>query len=572
VPVSRPLRNPFFCHPGLFRALAGADNLAVIHPESRLRRYWDFSILAAAIYAALTIPISVVFRSASPGLSLVSDLLVVLVFMADIGMNFNTSFRSQGKLVEERATVARRYVRGWLWLDVTAALPIGVIFALTASTSGGTALQLLRLIPLLKLIRIGRTLGRIGDTNVNPAILRLSQLVFWILLAAHVISCGWMLIAGNPDGLAPRDRYIEAFYWTITTLTTIGYGDITPSGSAQIAFVVLIEILGAGMYGLVIGNIANLIANIDVAKTQYREKLDKVSAFLKYRNIPGDLQRKINNYYTYLWESRRGYAESSVLDDLPDPLKVSVSLFLNKEIIEKVPIFEKASDDLIRDIIMNLQPVVFTPEDYIVRAGETGFDMFFISKGSVDVVSPNERMVYATLRDGQFFGEIALLLSTPRTATIKAREYCDLYRLDKETFDRVVSRYPEFAETIQELAESRRAENEATISQSTPAAEGDDEEMIVPEEHVWQITAELTTSGVLLEWEPLSGAERYEVIRRVPESGRWRVLTRNAQDTSYVDASRLSDQTTDSVTYRVRPVRPSGAGAWSRPVAASLRR
>ncbi len=102
--------------------------------------------------------------------------------------------------------------------------------------------------------------------------------------------------------------------------------------------------------------------------------------------------------------------------------------------------------------------MVFTPGDTIFKAGEVGFDMYFISRGSVDVMSADEQTIYATLREGQFFGEIALLLSTPRNATIKAREYCDLYRLDKETFDRVLKRYPEFAETIYEMADKRRAE------------------------------------------------------------------------------------------------------------------
>jgi voltage-gated potassium channel len=264
-----------------------------------------------------------------------------------------------------------------------------------------------------------------------------------------------------PEGTTKFVRYLNAFYWTITTLTTIGYGDITPDTPGQTFYVILIEILGAGMYGLVIGNIANLIANIDVAKTQYKEKLDKINTFLKYRNIPFNLQRKINDYYNYLWESRRGYDESSVLADLPGPLKESVSLFLNKEIIEKVPIFEAASTDLIKDVVMNMEPVVFTPGDYIVRAGEVGYDMFFISRGRVDVMSADEQTSYAILSAGQFFGEIALLLSMPRTATIKATEYCDLYRLDKETFDRILTRYPDFLENIQALAEQRRAEIDA---------------------------------------------------------------------------------------------------------------
>ncbi|MBN2049900.1 MAG: cyclic nucleotide-binding domain-containing protein, partial [Spirochaetales bacterium] len=128
---------------------------------------------------------------------------------------------------------------------------------------------------------------------------------------------------------------------------------------------------------------------------------------------------------------------------------------------EKVPLFKNAGDDLIREIILNLEPVVFTPGDYIVKAGEVGFDMFFISRGSVDVLSADEKTRYTSLTSGSFFGEIALLLSSPRTATIKATEYCDLYRLDKETFDGIIARYPDFEASVKELAEKRKAEIEA---------------------------------------------------------------------------------------------------------------
>ena len=105
--------------------------------------------------------------------------------------------------------------------------------------------------------------------------------------------------------------------------------------------------------------------------------------------------------------------------------------------------------------VLNLRPVVFSPGDRIIRAGELGFEMYFISQGSVDVLSADEKAVYASLTAGQFFGEIALLLSKPRNATVRAREYCDLYRLDKESFDRVVGHYPAFADTIRELAAKR---------------------------------------------------------------------------------------------------------------------
>ena len=443
----------------LLKALP-SDKYNMLHLESRFKRGWDLGVLATTIVTAIIIPFSVVFGTTGKPVPIIATALSTLVFIIDVVFSFNTSFNYQGKVIQRKKAIALRYLKGWFTVDLAAALPLGLILTLISTPEFGV-INLIRVFALVKLFRVAKTMQQIGGTNINPAILRLFLLIFWILLAAHVVGCGWIFLTEAPEGATHYERYIRAFYWTITTLTTIGYGDITPDTSTQTLYVILIELLGAGMYGLVIGNIANLIANIDVAKTQYKEKLDKINTFLKYRNIPMAMQKKINNYYNYLWESRRGYDESSVLADLPGPLKESVSLYLNKEIIEKVPIFEAASMDLIKDVIMNMEPVVFTPGDYIVRAGEVGFDMYFISRGRVDVMSADEQTTYAVLAAGQFFGEIALLLSMPRTATIKATEYCDLYRLDKETFDRILTRYPDFMTNIQSLADQRKAEIEA---------------------------------------------------------------------------------------------------------------
>ncbi len=110
-----------------------------------------------------------------------------------------------------------------------------------------------------------------------------------------------------------------------------------------------------------------------------------------------------------------------------------------------MPLFLGAGDAFIREIALEMHSVVFTPGDFILRAGEPGGDMYFINRGRVEVLGPDGRTIYDVLGDGDYFGEIALVLHQPRTASVRALDYCDLYQLDKAMFDRVLTHFPDIA-------------------------------------------------------------------------------------------------------------------------------
>ena len=433
-----------------------------LNPESRFKIAWEIYILLITVLITILAPLFVVFDMRSTRQFHIIDIIVTISFVIDIMISFNSAFMVKMNLITDRKIIARRYLKSWFLWDLIAAIPFSWFLSITPSGSIARTVRFFRLGRLFKLLVSSKTLKRVHKINgTNPALMRLFLLIFWIFVASHLIACGWIFIEGpivymKTEAITNGVIYLEAFYWTVTTLTTIGYGDITPQTPVQFVYAIFVMLLGAAIYGFIIGNIANIIANIDVAKSQFRDKIENIDTFLKYRNIPVNLQKRIHEYYDYLWQTRRCYDESTIIEELPKSLKTQVSLFLNKNIIAKVPFFQKADIAFIKDIILNLKPVICTPGERIVTHGEIGYEMYFISRGEVAVRNETETVTYATLSTGQFFGEIALLLSSPRTATVRAKTYCDLYMLDKKTFDSILQNYPKFADELKQLAEKRR--------------------------------------------------------------------------------------------------------------------
>jgi glucose-6-phosphate 1-dehydrogenase len=126
----------------------------------------------------------------------------------------------------------------------------------------------------------------------------------------------------------------------------------------------------------------------------------------------------------------------------------------NREALEKVPLFQGADAVLLGSLIMALKPVVFQPGDVVIRKGEVGSEMYLISRGDVEVIDEGGRVV-ATLGEGNFFGEISLMTSAPRNATVRAKSYCDFFVLDKTDFARVLKDRPQFLKSMMDIARAR---------------------------------------------------------------------------------------------------------------------
>ena len=407
---------------------------------------WDLAVLAATVFLAIVMPIEAVFEDLNAAWLIVASVLVTALLAADIRRRMRTD---------------PAYIQGWFTVDLLAAIPFDLL-AEIPGISGGGAAAVFRYLALLRVLRVARVFLLQREwrlrTSFNPAVLRLAFFAFWVALLAHWIACGWIAIDGFESGPADLPPYQSSLYWTITTMTTVGYGDIVPSGQGQTAYTMVTMALGAAMYGYIIGNVASLLANIDVVRARHLRRLETVNNFMRDRGVPRDLQARVRDYYNYRWQSRMGQ-QAEMLEDLPKPLRVEIALHLNRNILRKVPVLERASEELLRELVLHLKPMVFVPGQALMRRGETGHELYFINKGSVEVLGQDDEEVIAILSDGAFVGEMALLDSTPRANTVRASDYCNVYALERGDFEAALDSFPEIADEIRVIADRRRDES-----------------------------------------------------------------------------------------------------------------
>ena len=419
---------------------------------------WDLITLTATLAVAVATPLELVFDFATQSWWVALALVMAAPLAVDVGRRMTRPILVVDRWITDRAAVRRRYLRSWFAVDLLAAIPFGVLAALPSS---GIVKSVLTVLAITRVLRMGRIMllqrRWRARTSLNPAVLRLSFLVLWIAILSHWIACGWIALGGDLNRYPELPAYQQAIYWTITTLTTVGYGDITPQGSPQVWYTMVVMALGAAIYGYAIGNVANLLTNLDLLRSQHLGRIETISSFLRDRHVPRHLQAEVRNYYNYIWDTRVGN-QAEMLDDLPASLRVEIAMHLNQHILEKVPLFAGVSETFMRQLVLQLEPSVAIPGEPIVRRGEVGHRMYFINKGTVDVLAPGEDGVVATLSDGDFFGELALLTSEPRSNTVVAREYCNLFTVNRASFDRVLQDFPDFATEVRRVAAERRSD------------------------------------------------------------------------------------------------------------------
>jgi hypothetical protein len=410
-------------------------------------QYLRLLSIVGSMMVGFWIPIRMIGYLHIPALEIPCDLMVSLVALANICLHFHDTDKDPKLLKSWRSPS--------LQIDVLCALPLGLIAMFFFHSDIVDGVWLFSLLLLRHIRHIKRFLD--GFPALQPITYRLIPLVISMPLLVHLVSCGWIALGSGTAGNDPDQllTYVKAVYWCFTTLTTVGYGDISAKTVGQMLFTCGIQVLGVGVFGFILSNVASVLARSDAAREHHMDNLDKIETFMNLHHTPLALRSKIRTYYHYMWINKKGYQDDSLLDGLPLKIQSELLLHINRSIIEKVPFLKDAETELLGELMNALKPRVFVPEEKIFKIDDHGDALYFIQSGHVDILARDGKKI-VTLGDGAFFGEVALISDKPRMATARASTFCDCYVLEKAAFEQVTASYPAFRQHLEEVMEQRR--------------------------------------------------------------------------------------------------------------------
>uniref|UniRef100_A0A2K5ZU77 Cyclic nucleotide-gated channel alpha-1 n=1 Tax=Mandrillus leucophaeus TaxID=9568 RepID=A0A2K5ZU77_MANLE len=443
--------------------------VVVIDPSGNTYYNWLFCITLPVMYNwTMVIARSCFDELQSDYLEywLILDYVSDIVYLIDMFVRTRTGYLEQGLLVKEELKLINKYKSNLQFkLDVLSLIPTDLLYFKL-----GWNYPEIRLNRLLRISRMFEFFQRTETRTNYPNIFRISNLVMYIVIIIHWNACVYYSISkaigfGNdtwvyPDTNDPEfgrlaRKYVYSLYWSTLTLTTIGETP-PPVRDSEYVFVVVDFLIGVLIFATIVGNIGSMISNMNAARAEFQARIDAIKQYMHFRNVSKDMEKRVIKWFDYLWTNKKTVDEKEVLKYLPDKLRAEIAINVHLDTLKKVRIFADCEAGLLVELVLKLQPQVYSPGDYICKKGDIGREMYIIKEGKLAVVADDGVTQFVVLSDGSYFGEISILnikgskAGNRRTANIKSIGYSDLFCLSKDDLMEALTEYPDAKTMLEE--------------------------------------------------------------------------------------------------------------------------
>ena len=428
----------------------------------------------------------------------------VQLFSIDMFIIFSLIYKDKytGNWVYKRRTIVCRYLSGWFWIDLFSVLPFYLTDWVLMSSAGmswscdiagqvdvirsagsraAATVKMIRLCRMLKLTRVfkaSRVLQRFAQDilmsklEMSYAVMKVWYLIIALAFVAHWQACLWALVSiymkdggqptwvgafldsqeaiGQPAG--PWDVYISALYWSVMTLTSIGYGDFYPHNSVERLLSVFYMSISGVTWTYAIGQAAGIAATLDPGRIMYETTMDQLNYYMTERKLPKEMRITLRDYFQMARHVHQSSDDSALLAKMSPLLQGTVALAANKKWVDSVAFLRglgstRSEREFIGELAKRLELSAYVGNErvplgrlYILRCGMIVRMWRFLGAGRVwgedFLLAPDFEMV--------------------DHAQAVALTFCETFSLTRANFDAAAQYYEEPMEYIRRFVKKFR--------------------------------------------------------------------------------------------------------------------
>eukprot|EP01012_Entosiphon_sulcatum_P041673 TRINITY_DN5555_c0_g1_i2.p1 TRINITY_DN5555_c0_g1~~TRINITY_DN5555_c0_g1_i2.p1 ORF type:complete len:544 (+),score=86.18 TRINITY_DN5555_c0_g1_i2:57-1688(+) len=366
------------------------------------------------LYNSLAVPFQWAFETPPPLGITILEWIINAWLVLDIVLKikyapYRLQFYNPGAAV---AMPVKKYLRGsrGFVLDLLIVIPLQALRHLPGDNHGA-AVGLLLLNRCLGMAHLPTHLRRLMEHATHHGLpesgTHLLYCLMSLLFIVHWIDCIlWVVARHSPEHSVEEwldhehlivdekpilTLYLIGFEFALELLHRTMHG-VRPITDLQTAFTLFLSFIGVAVTATLIAAFEHTARSLDSAKEKYLKKIDGVTDVMKYMHLPAEFQDEVLDYYRHVFKTgimQMGGQTDTILEELPESLRVRMNMALTADIVRHVPLFKNSVQDpqLMAALVGRLRPQVVLPSSDVVRKGDPGDSMFFISSGQLRVIN-----------------------------------------------------------------------------------------------------------------------------------------------------------------------------------------